>query len=370
MGAMSGRIVVFGASGYTGELVTRALVAAGRTPVVAGRSRAKLEQLAGDLGLSEVVTADAGAPDGSMREHLDAGDVLVSTVGPFTRLGAPAISAAVNAGAHYVDSTGEAPFIRRAFDVYGPRAQGRSAVLPAMGYDFVPGNLAGALALRKVHVGTPARVDVGYFLLGRGSPSSGTLASSIGIMAGPAHSWRDGRIVEERFGQHVRAFAVRGKQRDALSLGGTEAYGLPRLAPGLQAVTTYLGWLGPYTRPAAAAAAVPAVLRVLPGAQGAIGRLTDLAARRTGRGPGDETRAAGRSYVTAVVSDASGELLAEAHLEGVEGYTYTGRMMAWAAGRLADGAVTATGALTPVEAFGLDDLAAGNAEVGLSRVQP
>jgi short subunit dehydrogenase-like uncharacterized protein len=368
MGAMSGRIVIFGATGYTGELVARALVGAGREPVLAGRSRQRLEQLAADLGLSEVVTADAGAPDGAMRAFLEPGDVLVSTVGPFLRLGGPALSAAVNAGAHYIDCTGEAPFIRRVFDVYGPQAGDRCALLTAMGYDFVPGNLAGALALRKVRVGTPARVDIGYFNLGGGSLSSGTLASSIGIMASAGHSWRDGRIVQERFGRHVRSFSVDGKQLDALSLGGTEAYGLPLLQPGLQAVTTYLGWLGPSTRAAAAASGVQSVVTQLPGAGALVGRLTDLAARRTGHGPDESLRATGRSHIVALVSDADGELLAEVHLAGVDGYTYTGRMMAWAAGQLADGAVTGTGALTPVAAFGLDELAAGNAEVGLAQV--
>ena len=365
---MSGRIVVFGASGYTGELVTRALVAGGRKPVLAGRSRTKLEQLGDELGVPDVVTADAGSPDGSLRKFLEPGDVLVSTVGPFLRLGEPALRTAVKAGAHYVDSTGEAPFIRRVFDVYGPKAQDRSALLTAMGYDFVPGNLAGALALRKVRVGTPARLDVGYFLLGSGTMSSGTLASSLGIMSSRSHSWRDGRIVEERFGRHLRSFPVGSKQLDAMSIGGTEAYGLPREAPSLQAVTTYLGWLGPYTRAAAAVSGVQAAATRLPGAQLLVERLTDLAARRTGTGPDEDARGKSKSHIVALVSDAEGALLAETHLEGIDGYTYTGRMMAWAAGRLADGAVTATGALTPVEAFGLEALEAGNAEVGLLRV--
>ena len=48
------------------------------------------------------------------------GDVLVSTVGPFQRYGEAALSAAIDTGAHYVDSTGEAPFIRRVFGEYRP----------------------------------------------------------------------------------------------------------------------------------------------------------------------------------------------------------------------------------------------------------
>ena len=48
--------------------------------------------------------------------------MLVSTVGPFLRWGTPAIGAAIDAGAVYIDSTGEPAFIRRVFEHYGPRA--------------------------------------------------------------------------------------------------------------------------------------------------------------------------------------------------------------------------------------------------------
>ncbi|WIX76832.1 hypothetical protein QRX50_36205 [Amycolatopsis carbonis] len=63
--------------------------------------------------------------------------------------GEPAVRAAITAGAHYLDSTGESQFIRQIFEHYGPGARAAGcALLTAFGYDHVPGNLAGALALR------------------------------------------------------------------------------------------------------------------------------------------------------------------------------------------------------------------------------
>ena len=61
-----------------------------------------------------------------------------------------------------------------------------------------------------------------------------------------------------------------------------------------------------------------------------------------------------------------GSALAEVHVTGANGYTFTAGMMAWAAHRAADGAITATGALAPVEAFGLRELEAGAAEAGIA----
>ena len=149
------RVVLFGATGYTGRLTAEAMAAAGARPVLAGRDRARLEALAGRLGGLPVAEADTARPD-SVRALVGPGDVLVSTVGPFMVHGEPAVRAAVDAGATYLDATGEPPFLRRVFEENGPRAAGRCALIPAFGYDFVPGNLAGALAHSK---GSPPTTD-------------------------------------------------------------------------------------------------------------------------------------------------------------------------------------------------------------------
>jgi short subunit dehydrogenase-like uncharacterized protein len=159
---MPGRIVLFGATGYTGEGTARALVARGAKPVLAGRSAERLERLADDLGGAETRIADVTRPE-SVRALVQDRDVLVSTVGPFLRWGAPAIEAAIDAGAIYIDSTGEPAFIRRVFEHYGPRAERTDAsLLTAFGYDWVPGNLAAALALREAGA-EATRMQIGYF---------------------------------------------------------------------------------------------------------------------------------------------------------------------------------------------------------------
>jgi short subunit dehydrogenase-like uncharacterized protein len=103
-----------------------------------------------ESGGPELETAVAGTEGpGPLRQLLHVGDVLVSTAGPFMKVGPPVVAAAVDAGAVYLDSTGEPPFIRQVFEEFGPRAERTGAVLlTAFGYDYVPGNLAGALALQ------------------------------------------------------------------------------------------------------------------------------------------------------------------------------------------------------------------------------
>ena len=72
--------------------------------------------------------------------------MVLSTVGPFMQLGMATVTAAAQAGAHYLDSAGEGSFVRRVFELDSVAAARGATVVPAFGYDYVPGNLAGALA--------------------------------------------------------------------------------------------------------------------------------------------------------------------------------------------------------------------------------
>lgn len=366
---MAARIVVFGATGYTGRLVAEALVDRGSRPVLAARSQDKLDALGRDLDADsplETAVADVGDPK-SVRALIERGDVLVSTVGPFARWGDAAAGAAVDAGALYVDSTGEPAFIRRIFEDYGPRADRAGAgMLTAAGYDWVPGNLAGALALREA--GEDAtRVAVGYFLTGGGSMSGGTAASAAGTFLEPSFAYRDGRIAAERAGRRARSFPVKGKELWGVSVGGTEHYALPRVHPRLREVEVSLGWLGPASRVMPIAGAPVELLTKLPPARAGIDALLQRFVKGSTGGPDAQARSKSGSHVVGVASGEAGRDLAEVHLAGVNGYTFTGDFIAWAAAEAASKGFQATGALGPVDAFGLERLEAGAAEAGIER---
>jgi short subunit dehydrogenase-like uncharacterized protein len=363
---MAGRIVLFGATGYTGRLTADAMVERGLRPVLAARSREKLEALVSELGGGlETAVADVGDPP-SVRALVEKGDVLVTTVGPFARWGAPAAAAASTAGAHYLDSTGESGFIREVFERYAPVAvKSGCGMLTAFGYDYVPGNLAGGIALRRA--GSDAvRIDTGYFITGSGRPSGGTLATMVGSFGTEAFAFRDGRVRSERMAKRQRSFPVGSRRFGAVSVGTSEHFALPRIAPQLREVNSYLGWFGPASKAAQLMSGGMSAAMKLPGA----GRLWDAASSRlvkgSSGGPDEQARAKMGSHVVAIAYDAAGSELSEVHLTGVDGYTFTGRILAWGAGRAAAGTLTDSGALGPVDAFGLDELIAGCAEAGIA----
>jgi short subunit dehydrogenase-like uncharacterized protein len=378
---MPGRIVLYGATGYTGRLTARALVARGARPVLAGRHQGRLRDLAAQLSRAgdgtELETAVADAQAGPLRDLIGPGDVLVSTAGPFLKVGRPAVEAAVDAGAVYLDSTGEPPFIRQVFEEFGPRAQRTGAVLlTAFGYDYVPGNLAGAIALRAAGPAA-TRVRIGYFIGGstRGAASAGTRASVAGLLLEPGYAFRGGRVVTERTAAHVTSFEVDGATREAFSIGSAEHFALPRLRPlapevghgapaPLTEVGVYLGWFGRATRLVRYGCALAASLDRVPGVR----RALDAQAGRIQRGRAEPgTVVSIRSDVVAVAADANGRPLATAHLTGRDPYSFTASVLAWAASRAAARGVRPAGALGPVEAFGLDALESACAEAGFHR---
>jgi short subunit dehydrogenase-like uncharacterized protein len=359
---MASRIVIFGATGFTGRLVAERLSAQGASPVLAGRSEESVRELAERLGADWKV-ADA-LRQNSVFALLEEGDVLVSTVGPFVKWGEPAVRAAIAARGVYIDSTGEPPFIRRVFDEFGPPAErAGAALLPAMGYDYVPGALAGALALEEA--GQDAvRVDVGYYAFGAGF-SAGTRRSSVGIMFEDGYAFRDGALRGARMAERVRSFHVRGKDRDAISVGGSEHFALPAFSSRLQEVNVYLGWFPALARPIQVGSLAGSVALRVPGVRGTLKAVADRAVELAG---GMDDPGSGVSWVVAEAYDAAGERRAEVHMSGAEPYALTAGLLAWAARRAAADGVDSTGALGPLEAFGLPALEEGGREAGLERV--
>lgn len=360
---MAGRIVVFGATGYTGRLVLAELLGRGCRPVVAGRDEQKVAALAVEHGGLPTAIADVRQPD-SVRALVEAGDVLATTVGPFSLYGQAAVDAAIDAGAAYVDSAGEPDFARYVFTEAGRSAQAAGcALLSGFGLS-VAANLAGALVARDA--GQAARrIDIAYFFTGDSGVSSGSRATGIWSIEQRSHALRDGVLVVKPFAREVRTFRDHARRRPAALFGGTEPLALTRVAPQLTDITTYFGGLGAMTRGAQVASyAMPLLLRI-PAVHARLRAGAEKALQRTGEGPDAATRASSGALVLAVAYEAKGRELAAVRMQGGNPYDFTARMMAYAACRLAVGEQHGTGALGPVDAFGLDELERASAEAGL-----
>jgi short subunit dehydrogenase-like uncharacterized protein len=341
-------VLVFGATGYSGRMVVQQLVARGIAVRAAARSAEKLAGLADRFDAVEVAVADVADP-ASVIAAARGTELLVTTVGPYTSSGHVAAEAALAAGIPYIDITGEPGWLRRVFNEFGPRAAEQGlAMLPAFGYDYVPGNLAGAIALERAGEAA-VRVDVGYFLRGDNrrsteSFSQGTLDSLKASAKEVPYEFRGGALADVTGAKRVLDFQLDGEAVTAVAIGGTEHFALPRLAPWITDVNVGLGWFEP------GGGSAPSLESESAGAEG----------------PTAEKRAEARTNVIAIARDAGGAALEGVRVDGPNPYDLSGVLTAWAAERILGGAVSAIGALGPVDAFGLEQLRSGCSEVGLT----
>jgi short subunit dehydrogenase-like uncharacterized protein len=185
-----GPIAVYGATGYTGRLVTAELVEAGAELVLSGRNRRKLDALAQNTE-GEVAVREATLDDpASLRALLADCAVVIDCAGPFVRYGEPVLAAAVETRTHYLDTTGEQPYMKLAFERYGPSAsEAEVAVIPAMGFDYVPGDMIASLTAEGM--GELDEVSLNYCWQGF-VPSQGTARTTLEIISDPGVEWSDG----------------------------------------------------------------------------------------------------------------------------------------------------------------------------------
>jgi short subunit dehydrogenase-like uncharacterized protein len=202
------RVVVYGATGFTGRLVARALRARGIAFVAAGRDAARLRELADELGGVETRVAPLGEPELLYPALADA-DLVIGCAGPFARFGEPVVRAALRAGAHYLDTTGEQQFMRDTYERYEAEARHRQlCVVNAFAFEVALGDWAAALAAdalgaahaanepaepRGAELGAPLdEVAIGY-ALSDFHPTRGTQLSALEAIAGEGYVWERDR---------------------------------------------------------------------------------------------------------------------------------------------------------------------------------
>lgn len=186
----TGPIVVYGATGYTGTLVAHELHRRGLDAILAGRSAEKLARLADALGGGIPTRAVALDDAAGLRGLLADAAAVIACAGPFVRHGEPVVRAAAETGAHYVDTTGEQPFMALVRDRYdAPARASGAALVPAMGFDYVPGDLLAHLTAEGIE---PLRELVLAYAPRHLQPTRGTLRSALGMLAAPSVVYEDG----------------------------------------------------------------------------------------------------------------------------------------------------------------------------------
>ncbi len=211
-------IVLFGATGFVGELTAEYLVGrmpAGARLALAGRSREKLDALEQRLGREHLglIVADAGEPD-SIRALAESTRVLISTVGPYLLHGEPVVAACADAGTDYLDLTAEAEFVDLTYLRHHETARDSGArLVHSCGFDSVPYDLGALFAVSQLSGDVPVRLS-GYGSA-HGSISGGTFQSALNIIGRLKEA---GRVARQR--RSVERNAEDGRIADGRNVRG------------------------------------------------------------------------------------------------------------------------------------------------------
>lgn len=185
-----GRWLIYGANGYTGELIAREAVARGLTPVLAGRDEAAVGRLAGELGLEH--RAFPLSDPGAVRAGLADVAAVLHCAGPFVDTSRPMVEACLDSGTHYLDITGEIAVFEAIFGRHQAAQRAGVVLMPGVGFDVVPTDCTAERLARAL----PEADDLELaFVQQGGHLSRGTARTMVRSLPHLGAVRRDGRIV-------------------------------------------------------------------------------------------------------------------------------------------------------------------------------
>jgi saccharopine dehydrogenase (NAD+, L-glutamate forming) len=364
-------IVLFGATGFTGELTAAYL--AEHAPVgcrwaLAGRNATKLEEVRARLAKVDpacadlpLLHADVNDPE-SISAVARSTKVVITTVGPYLLYGEPLVAACADAGTDYVDLTGEPEFVDRMYLAHNARAVETGArIVHACGFDSVPHDLGAYFTVKQLPAGE--RIRMRGVARSNATFSGGTFHSAMEQMSRQRtarQTYRERRKQEPRpEGRKSRSLAGKpGRDKDL----GYWLLPLPTIDPVIVSRSgAALDEYGPdfgyshfaglktlrYTVGGAVGVASLAVAANIPPLRNALKKRV-----KQGDGPSESRRA--KSWFTVdFVGEAGGQKVHTRVSGGDPGYTETAKMLSEAALCLAlDDNPKTAGQVTPAQAMG------------------
>lgn len=173
MADRKGRVLVYGSYGYTGQLIVEEAVAKGLSPILGGRDAAKVKAQATALKLEARAFSldDRSAVAGQLKDV----EVVIHCAGPFAHTAQSMAGGCLEAGAHYLDITGEIEVFERMASLDAKAKTSGVMVMPGVGFDVVPSDCLAA----HLHSRLPSASHLTLAFLGLGELSRGTLTTMV-----------------------------------------------------------------------------------------------------------------------------------------------------------------------------------------------
>jgi len=334
-------LLIYGANGYTGQLIVDECLRRGLRPVLAARRLASLASVASGYGAPTLETRAFALDDpAAVARGLEGVRVVLHAAGPFVRTSAPMIAACLARQVHYLDITGEIVVFERCRERDAEARARGILVLPGVGFDVVPTDCLAA----RLAAALPGATSLELGFAGGGSTSRGTLKTMVlGLPDGGAVR-EGGRIVRVPAAWKTRPLPFRDRTRTGVTIPWGDV-STAHWSTGIPDIRTYLALPSGVRRSLRMLGVVAPLLRLAP-----VRALAERMIDAWVTGPSPEVRATARMQIWGRVTHPDGRAL-EGTAETPEGYRFTAVSAVESARRVLT-EPPRTGYQTPSTAFG------------------
>lgn len=333
-------VLLYGANGYSAQLIIEELLSKNILPVVAGRTHNKIKSAATKFGC-EFKIFDLDDFETICNEIVNF-KVVLNCAGPFQFTAEKLIKACIKEKVNYIDITGEIPVIEYAWSKNDEAKKAGICIIPSVGFDVIPTDCLSVITARKIK--NPQSLEI---LLQNENVkiSRGTLITTIEMMCNSGKLRKEGKIIDSPIGEKVFVKDIGEKKYYGISIPWGDvasAY----YSTGIKNITVYLGVNRIIYSLRKVLLQLIKLLRVNLIKSGII-RIIKLLVT----GPDEKKRKKVKSYIITSVKNEI-ESCTDINLV-TEGYTLTKIGAATAVERILQG-IDKKGTLTPAMAFGYD----------------
>lgn len=333
--------LLYGATGYSGQLIAEYAASFGLTPILAGRSAGKVKTLAQQMNLDYRVfdLSDQKAMD----EALKTTPVVLHAAGPFMFTAKPMMEACIRNGVHYLDITGEIGVFETAARMDKKAKEANIMLMSGTGFDVVPTDCL-ALFLKQ-QMPDASHLQLAFAGLGGGVSQGTALTMTEGLGQGSAIR-QNGKIVKVPLGYKSMVIPFKVKPLLVMNIPWGDV-STAYYSTGIPNIETYTGVSPNAYRMVKWQKYFNWLLRTE-----FVKKIVQDRIRKRPAGPSPERRARAKSYIWGKVSNPSGKSL-EAQLEAPEGYTLTALSSLTIVKKVLQGNAP-IGFQTPAKAYGAD----------------
>lgn len=332
-------LMIYGANGYSAQLIIKELLLRKIRPVLAGRNETALKHLA------QKYNCEYKAFDLFDEEKVDAElkeiHTVINCAGPFIQTAKDLMEACLRTKTNYLDITGEMPVMHLAFSLDGKAKESGIVILPSVGFDIIPTDCLAKRLSEKMPDAIHLKLG---FLNKRGKISRGTLLTSLGFLGGTGRIRRDGKLIESKIGEFVVDLKWENFSFSGISIPWGDVYSSFHSTK-IPNVEVYLAMPGIVIKFRKLFLFLLKILKMK-----LVKNLISGYIKKYLTGPTKSERDSAATYIWGRVENAKGEIIEEVY-QVMEGYNLTAKGAAECAVRVSKNEIL-PGTYTPSLAFG------------------